>query len=201
MQALLGNLRQFSFASAVVRLLLAMLTGGIVGFGRSQKNRAAGFRTYMLISVGAAMAVLLTQYQYTMLKGPWADVVAEVGLKFDASRLAAAVITGIGFLGAGIIIKVAHQQVNGLTTSTGLFAKMVMGLAAGAGFYEVVVMALVLIVLLLNVMWPLEFAFKRRVRNITLNVQFNSVDDIARITRASGVFPLPLSPPRRTPSL
>ena len=61
---------------------------------------------------------------------------------------------------------------------------MVMGLAAGAGFYEVVVMALVLIVLLLNVMWPLEFAFKRRVRNITLNVQFNSVDDIARITRA-----------------
>ena len=80
MQALLGNLRQFSFASAVVRLLLAMLTGGIVGFGRSQKNRAAGFRTYMLISVGAAMAVLLTQYQYNMLTGPWADVVAEVGL-------------------------------------------------------------------------------------------------------------------------
>jgi len=59
-----------------------------------------------------------------------------------------------------------------------------MGLAAGAGFYEGVIMALILIVLLLNVMSPLEFAFKRRLRNITLNVEFNSVDDIARITRA-----------------
>lgn len=184
MGAVLEGLRRFSFPSALLRLLLAMLSGGVVGFGRSQKARAAGFRTYMLISIGAAMAVLLTQYQYEMLTGPWADVVEEVGLKFDASRLAASVITGIGFLGAGIIIKVAHQQVNGLTTSTGLFATMVMGLAAGAGFYEGVIMALILIVLLLNVMSPLEFAFKRRLRNITLNVEFNSVDDIARITQA-----------------
>lgn len=75
MQALLGRLREFSFSSALLRLLLAMLSGGVVGFGRSQKSRAAGFRTYMLISIGAAMAVLLTQYQYAMLTGPWADVV------------------------------------------------------------------------------------------------------------------------------
>lgn len=184
MQSLPANLRGFSFSSALLRLLLAMLSGGVVGFGRSQKARAAGFRTYMLISIGAAMAVLLTQYQYAMLTGPWAGVVDEVGLKFDASRLASSVITGIGFLGAGIIIKGAHQQVNGLTTSTGLFATMVMGLAAGAGFYEGVVMGLILIVLLLNVMSPLEFAFKRRLRNITLNVEFNGVDDIAAITRA-----------------
>jgi len=87
-------------------------------------------------------------------------------------------------LGAIIIIKISHQQVNGLTTSTGLFATMVMGLAAGAGFYEGVCLALVLIVLLLNVMSPLEFAYKRRLRNITLNVEFNGVDDIAGITRA-----------------
>ena len=184
MVAVLQRLRQFSFSSALLRLLLAMLSGGVVGFGRSQKARAAGFRTYMLISIGAAMAVLLTQYQYAMLTGPWADVAQEVCMKYDASRLASSVITGIGFLGAGIIMKVAHQQVNGLTTSTGLFATMVMGLAAGAGFYEGVIMALILIVLLLNVMSPLEFAFKRRLRNITLNVEFNGVDDIARITRA-----------------
>ena len=184
MQGTLEALRQFSFASAVVRLLLAMVSGGIVGYGRSQKARAAGFRTYMLISLGAAMAVLLTLYQYVMLTGPWSAVVQEVGLKFDASRLASSVITGIGFLGAGIIIKIAHQQVNGLTTSTGLFATMVMGLAAGAGFYECVFIALALIVLLLNVMSPLEIAFKRRLRNITLNVEFNSVEDIETITKA-----------------
>lgn len=184
MRALIESLQQFSFASVLLRLLLALLSGGVVGFGRSKKARAAGLRTYMLISLGAAMAVLLTQFQYQMLMGPWSAAVDEVGLKFDASRLSAAVITGIGFLGAGIIVKVAHQQVNGLTTATGLFATMVMGLASGAGFYECVIVALLLIVLVLNVMSPLEIAFKRRLRNITLNVEFNSVEDISVITRA-----------------
>ena len=179
----LAVLRQFSFGTMLLRLLLAMLSGGAVGYGRSRKARAAGLRTYMLISIGAAMAVLLTLYQYQMLTGPWAEVVAQVGMKFDAARLASQVITGIGFLGAGIIIKIAHQQVKGLTTATGLFATVIMGIAAGAGFYECVTVALVLIVLVLNVMSPLEIAFKRRLRNITLNVEFRSVEDIERITR------------------
>ena len=183
MAAMGESLRQFNGLSMVLRLLLAMVSGGVVGFGRSKKARAAGFRTYILISLGAAMAVLLTQYQYQMLTGPWAPVVEEAGMKFDASRLAAQVITGIGFLGAGIIIKVAHQQVNGLTTATGLFASVMMGIAAGAGFYECVLVALLLIVVVLNVMSPLEFAYKRRLRNITLNVEFNNVDDIDEITR------------------
>ena len=171
----LAVLRQFSFGTMLLRLLLAMLSGGAVGYGRSRKARAAGLRTYMLISIGTAMAVLLTLYQYQMLTGPWAEVVARVGMKFDAARLASQVITGIGFLGAGIIIKIAHQQVKGLTTATGLFATVIMGIAAGAGLYECVIVALVLIVLVLNVMSPLEIAFKRRLRNITLNVEFRSV--------------------------
>ena len=129
------------------------------------------------------MSTLLTLYQYNMLTGPWQETVAEVGMKYDASRLASQAITGIGFLGAGIIVKAAHQQVNGLTTATGLFTTVCIGVAAGAGFYELVLTALVLIVLILNVMTPLEGAFKRRLRNITLNVEFYSVEDIARITQ------------------
>ena len=183
MQAAFENLRQFSFGTAVLRLVLALACGGAIGYGRSRKARAAGLRTYMLISLGAAMAVLLTLYEYQMLTGQWAAVTAEVGQKFDASRLGAQVITGIGFLGAGIIIKVAHQQVNGLTTATGLFATVCMGMAAGAGFYECVIAAMLLIILVLDVMTPLEIAFKRRLRNITLNVEFSSVEDIADITR------------------
>ena len=182
MHAALASLHQFTFGTAALRLILAMITGGAVGYGRSKKARAAGLRTYMLICVGAAMSVLLTLYMYEMLKGQWAAVTEEVGMKFDASRIASSVITGIGFLGAGIIVKIAHQQVNGLTTATGLFATVIMGLAAGAGFYECVLVALVLIVVVLNVMPPLEFAFKRRLRNITLNVEFASVEDIAAIT-------------------
>ena len=130
------------------------------------------------------MSVLLSQYIYEMQMGAWAAVTQEVGLKFDGSRMASSVITGIGFLGAGIIIKAARQQVNGLTTSTGLFATVIMALASGAGFYECVLVALALIVLVLNVMSPLEFAFKRRLRNITLNVEFQSVEDIGAITAA-----------------
>ena len=176
-------LRGFGFASVVVRLLLALAAGGAIGYGRSKRDRSAGLRTYMLICIGAAMSVLLTLYEYEMLHGAWAEIAQQLGEKFDASRLASQVVTGIGFLGAGIIIKVAHQQVTGLTTATGLFATVCMGIAAGAGFYECVLLALVLVVLVLNVMSPLEAAFKRRLRNITLNVEFNSVEDISRITQ------------------
>ena len=182
MLSLFDGLREFSFGSAVLRLLLALISGGVIGYGRSKKERSAGLRTYMLISLGAAMAVLISVYEYRMFQTLWASVVEEVGQKFDASRLASQAITGIGFLGAGIIIKVAHQQVNGLTTATGLFATVCMGLASGAGFYELVIPLLIVIELVLNVMSPLEVTFKRRLRNITLNVEFDSVEDISRIT-------------------
>ena len=136
----------------------------------------------MLISIGAAMSVLLPIYLYEMLNGPWADVTAEVGFKFDASRMAAQVVTGIGFLGAGIIMKAIHQQVNGLTTATALFATVCMSLAAGAGFYECVIIAAAIIILVLNVLAPLENAFKRRLRDITIGVEFTRAEDINTIT-------------------
>ena len=157
-------LRQFTFGSLVLRLLLALASGGVIGYGRSKKSCAAGLRTYMLISLGAALSIAITLYEY--------------------SRLAAQAVTGIGFLGAGTILKVAHQQVKGLTTATGLFATVCMSLAAGAGFYECVLTVLLLTVLVLNVMSPLEILFKRRLRNITLNVEMNDVEDVGVITEA-----------------
>ncbi|MCR5577006.1 MAG: MgtC/SapB family protein [Oscillospiraceae bacterium] len=177
-------LRQFTFGSVVLRLLLALVSGGVIGYGRSRKNCAAGLRTYMLISLGAALAITVTLYEYQMLHSTWADIVAVVGDKFDATRLASQAVTGIGFLGAGTILKVAHQQVKGLTTATGLFATVCMSLAAGAGFYECVITVLLLIVLVLNIMTPLEIGFKRRLRNITLNVQMDSVEDVAAVSEA-----------------
>lgn len=183
MDAVITYLREFYFGSIIVRLMLAIVCGGVIGYGRSRKARAAGFRTYMLISVGAAMSVLISMYEYQMMLGAWSDTVEEVGMKFDAGRLVAQAVTGIGFLGAGIIIKIAHQQVTGLTTATGLFATVCLGVACGAGFYEVVIMSVVMIELVLNVMSPLEGEFKRRLRNITLNVEFSSVEDIDTITQ------------------
>ena len=176
-------LSQFNFASVTLRLLLAVIAGGVIGYGRSQKRRAAGMRTYTLICIGAALSILISLYEYEMLQGPWHETVLRVGEKFDVSRLAAQTLSGIGFLGAGIIFKVAHQQVSGLTTATGLFATVALGIAAGAGFFECVIIAVILIHLVLNVMSPLEVRFKRLTRNITLYVEFQDVDNIADITR------------------
>ena len=176
-------LREFSFGALVLRLLLALVCGGVIGYGRSKRGCAAGLRTYMLISLGAAMSIAITLYEYQMLHSAWAETVAIVGDKFDASRLASQAVTGIGFLGAGTILKVAHQQVKGLTTATGLFATVCMSLAAGAGFYECVITVLVLVVLVLNVMTPLEVLFKRRLRNITLNVKMDTVEDVSTVIK------------------
>ena len=178
------SLREFSFAAVVLRLLLAMLCGGVIGFGRSRKNCAAGLRTYILISLGAALCVLITLYEYRMLHSVWAADTAAAGEKFDASRLAAQAITGIGFLGAGTILKSAHQQVSGLTTATGLLATVCMSLASGAGFYECVILALLMIELVLNVMTPLESRFKRRLRNITLSVEMDTVENVDAVSAA-----------------
>lgn len=181
MLSVFDPLREFTFLSIVFRLVLAISAAGLIGYGRTLRGCAAGIRTYMLIGVGGAMSVLITLYEYNMLHTAWADIMAEVGEKFDASRLASQAITGIGFLGAGTILKVAHQQVNGLTTATGLFATVCMSIAAGAGFYECVILSMLLIVVVLNLMTPLEWLYKRRLRNITLTIEMDHTDNIERI--------------------
>ena len=175
-------LREFHFGTVVLRLLLAALAGGVIGFGRSRRHMKAGLRTYILTSIGAALTILISLYEYEMFTTQWAWVTELQELKFDASRFAAQVINGIGFLAAGSIVAAAHNQMSGLTTASGLFASVCMGIAAGAGFYECVLMALVVIFLALEVMFPLEFQFKRRIRNITLYVEFGVLEDINTIS-------------------
>ena len=181
---IMERLREFTFGAMLLRLVLAMLCGGTIGYGRSRKERPEGLRTYMLVCLGAAAAMMVSLYLNEMLHGMWADATAEVGNKFDAARIAAQTVAGIGFIGAGIIIKVAHFQVSGLTTATGLFASVCMGLACGAGFYECVIPVLFIIAVVLNLMSPLEGEFKRKLRNLTLTVEFNEPGDVDTIRQA-----------------
>lgn len=176
-------LKQFNLLSVTLRLLLALSAGAVIGYGRSKKQRNAGLRTYMLISLGASLTILISLYEYQMIQGPWAYITEIESLKFDVSRFAAQVINGIGFLAAGTIIAVGHQQVSGLTSAIGLFAAVTMGIAAGAGFYECVVVAMLLIILSMEVLQPIEVAFKRRLRNITIFVEFDSLDAVSEITK------------------
>lgn len=118
-------LREINTVSIVVRLTLATICAGILGAERGRKKRPAGFRTHILVCIGATMIMITSQYMNDVLH-----------LEGDASRMGAQVISGIGFLGAGTIIVVGRNQVKGLTTAAGLWACACMGLAIGIGFYE-----------------------------------------------------------------
>ena len=182
MNAVLAYLREFNFISVAFRLFLAAGAGGLIGYGRSKKNRNAGIRTFMLTATAAALTILTGIYEYEMMNGPWAEAVGEVGMKFDVSRIASNVIAGTGFLAGGAIVATSHKQVSGLTSATGLFASVSMGMAAGAGFYECVLCAVIMIIVALDVFSPLESLYKRRTRNINLYVEFDNISSIAEIT-------------------
>ena len=182
MANVLAYLREFHFGSVLFRLLLALAAGGAIGFGRSRKQRSAGLRTYMLTCVGAALTVVIAFYERDMLYNVW-SAMSGADLKFDGTRLAAGVISGIGFLAAGTIIGVSHQQVSGLTTAIGLFGTACLGLAAGAGFYEAVLPATILIIIAMETLQPVEIAYKRRLRNITVFVEFGEIQDIETIKK------------------
>ena len=116
---MLDPLRELNTLSVLLRMVLAMLFGGLIGLERGRKRRPAGFRTYMLVSLGAALTMLLSQYEYFMVTHDWAQLAGEAGVRTDVSRFGAQVINGIGFLGAGTIIVTGRQEVKGLTTAAG----------------------------------------------------------------------------------
>ncbi|MCQ2501437.1 MAG: MgtC/SapB family protein [Lachnospiraceae bacterium] len=179
--AVLDQLREFSFASVCFRLFLAMIFGGMIGMERAKKGRAAGFRTYMFVCIGAALTVLLSQYQAELLATRWAPIVEEIGVHSDASRFGAQVINGIGFLGAGTIITVRQQQVKGLTTAAGLWASACMGLAIGVGFYECVLLAFILIFLSIGVFRRLEEQLVDNTADIILYMEFTSLSKMGSV--------------------
>ena len=166
-------LRELHFASVVVRLALAMLLGGCIGLERGRTRRPAGFRTYMLVCLGAALTVLLSLYEFTMVTGPWSDICAEIGIKTDVSRFGAQVINGIGFLGAGTILVTGRQQVKGLTTAAGLWASASTGHAVGIAF--------AMIFLSIRLFPIVDAYIQENARDINLYMEFYSLGDISTI--------------------
>ncbi|MBQ9047003.1 MAG: MgtC/SapB family protein [Solobacterium sp.] len=176
------QIHSIELTAVVLRLLTAAAAGGIIGYGRSKRNRAAGLRTYMLISMASALTMLMGSYDYEMLMTGWSDAVAAVGMKYDGARYASSVISGIGFLAAGTIIASEHQRIDGLTTAIGLFASTTMGLAAGAGLYPLVALILAALYFGIDTLYPVEKRFKRAARNFTVYVEFNAIEDLSTVT-------------------
>lgn len=181
MENLIAYLRQLNLCSMMLRVVLAMLMGGLIGFERERKSHPAGFRTYMLVAVGASLTVMMSQYYDLMQRIAWADVVAEVGRRTDMARFGARVVSGIGFLGAGTILVTSRQEVKGLTTAAGLWASACMGLAIGAGFYECMLVGVLLILICLAVLPRLEDTVNEHSRHCNVYVELDSIENLSGV--------------------
>lgn len=175
------GLRELNLPSMLLRIFLAMFMGGLIGFDRELKGRPAGFRTYMLVALGASLTVILSQYLDLMLSTQWADSLETVGRRTDVVRLGARVISGIGFIGTGTIMVTSRHEVKGLTTASCLWASACMGLAIGAGFYECVLIGFVTILLSIRILPGLERWILSKARNMNLYLELDSMEHLGAV--------------------
>lgn len=156
----------------MLRLLIAGAMGVCIGVEREYRAKEAGYRTHFLVTLGSALLMIVSQYGFS-------DVLAADLVRLDPSRIAAQVVSGIGFIGAGTII-LQKQIVRGLTTAAGIWATSGIGLAIGAGMYGVGIAATVLVLLGLE---ALSFFFKSMgLRNMIIEFTLTDKDDLKRVT-------------------
>ena len=188
MEKIIQLLTEFNEISVTARLLLALLLGGLIGAERSRHGRAAGMRTHVLVCVGACMTALVGLH------------LLSINANEDASRIAAQVISGIGFLGAGTIFIKGRFQIIGLTTAAGLWATAAIGLALGAGFYAGALITFVFIVLSVTIFHRLEYKITKRYNRFGIYVEIGS-DELVRtaIDSLCELYPITdiqVTPPR-----
>lgn len=179
MLKLFDGLRNVTMLSVFVRMLLAVVCGGIIGIEREYKRRPAGFRTHILICLGAAMTTLTSQYLYLVM-----------GQYTDMARLGAQVVAGIGFIGAGTIIVTRRQRVKGLTTAAGLWAAAIIGLTLGGGFYEGGIFATILIMIAELLFSRVEYHMLKNSPEVNLYIEYagnDSLESLLRFLRDQGL--------------
>lgn len=147
MDAILEMLRdQIIFQGEfALRILLAGLLGAAIGFERKNRNKLAGVRTHAIVALGAALIMVVSKYGFYDMD------------KFDASRVAAQIVSGVGFLGAGIIFVRNNNSVSGLTTAAGIWATAGMGMSMGAGQYFIATISTVMILVMQVVFHRVRF--------------------------------------------
>ena len=151
LQAINEYLHTFSIPVVLIRLLLATICGGVIGFFRSMKKRGAGFKTHILVCLGATLIMMTGEYVFRFVSNGTGDV----------ARMAAQVVSGVGFLGAGTIMVTGRNQIKGLTTAAGLWACSGIGLAIGIGFYSGAIICTAIVFFVYNYMQKIdEFAYE-----------------------------------------
>ncbi len=153
--------REWSLWALIIRMAMALVVGIMIGINRSVKHRGAGIKTHTLVCLGACIVMATGQYLYLYFPS-----------QADIGRLGAQVVSGVGFLGVGTIIVTGKNQVRGLTTAAGLWACACIGLAAGIGFVEGVIVCLVLVLFTYSFLDQLDTALRRKSRNLDFYLEF-----------------------------
>ena len=169
----------------ILRILIALILSGMIGFEREMNNHSAGFRTHILVGVGACLMMLLSLYGFR-------DFQDDVSIRFDPARIPSYVISGIGFLGAGTII-VYGGTIRGLTTAASIWAVAGLGLVIGNGMYDLAVFTTIVILLSLIFLNHFETNFVKREVLKTLEIKIDKnaeVNDIIALLETLQVMVL-----------
>lgn len=167
MTGIIDFLESFNSITVVIRLLLAAFLGGCIGLEREKYKRPAGFRTHILVCLGASMTSLISQY-----------IVYNMGINTDAARIPAQVISGLGFLGVGTILTKGRDHIVGLTTAAGIWAVGAIGIATGYGFYVGACSCTVIVLIATSLLYSLENDKQERRRNVEIYIE---IDDAHKV--------------------
>ena len=156
-----------------LRLLLAVVFGGIVGYTREKDNKPAGFRTHILVCFGAAIiSMVQDQLRLNILELASVNLKLSGVIKTDLGRLGAQVVSGIGFLGAGSIMKEKGETVGGMTTAAGIWATGCAGLGIGWGFYNLAIPAIVFMLVIIVIFKKFEPKIVKKTKLLKFEVKF-----------------------------
>lgn len=167
-----------SLGTALIRLGLALVLGALVGLEREQGERAAGIRTHTLVALGSCLIMIVSAFGF-------ADILGTRAVVLDPSRIAAQVVSGIGFLGAGTIL-LRKEIIRGLTTAAAIWVVAAIGLACGSGLLLEAIAATLLTLVVLRVLQPLRDRLHGKSSSYALRVEVTSAETalIARVTTA-----------------
>lgn len=154
-------IREVTYLAVILRILTAVIVGGLLGLERGLKNRPAGLRTYMLVCTGACMIMLTNQYIF------------QVFGTGDPVRMGAQVVSGIGFLGGGTIIVTRHSRIKGLTTAAGLWSAAGVGLALGIGFYEAAITGGFAIFVIMTLLQSMDNKMHRNTKRMDVYIELD----------------------------
>jgi putative Mg2+ transporter-C (MgtC) family protein len=172
-----------TWQETLIRLFIAAVLGGLIGLDRGRRDLGAGLRTHMLVSVGSALIMLVSSYGFS-------HTLKRSLVVLDPSRVAAQVVSGIGFLGAGTIL-LRKEIVKGLTTAAGIWAVAAIGLAVGAGLYAAALFATAIMLGILVVLKPIERRFLRRWHKdrviVTLDPDRCELSSVAQAVQRSNI--------------